>query len=143
MSYIEGRTVHDADSHVMELPGTIMEFLESPAGEQAPSMVYSSLMQSLARDDPRRALDWAASLRTDQVQLIRFDSACRHAKSRCPTLWHLSSVGTDTYGTTSMILSLTSVGGSPSRVSVISFSVRYNSSRPSRPTPPSSRQPWR
>lgn len=28
MAYIEGRTVHDADSHVMELPGTILEFVE-------------------------------------------------------------------------------------------------------------------
>lgn len=29
MSYVERRTVHDADSHIMELPGTILEYLES------------------------------------------------------------------------------------------------------------------
>ncbi|HSG88743.1 MAG TPA: amidohydrolase family protein, partial [Pseudomonadales bacterium] len=28
MAYVEHRTVHDADSHVMELPGTILEYLE-------------------------------------------------------------------------------------------------------------------
>lgn len=27
MAYVEGQTVHDADSHIMELPGTILEFL--------------------------------------------------------------------------------------------------------------------
>ncbi len=29
MAYVENRTVHDADSHVMELPGTIERYLES------------------------------------------------------------------------------------------------------------------
>jgi predicted TIM-barrel fold metal-dependent hydrolase len=29
MSYVEGRRVHDADSHIMELPGTILGYLES------------------------------------------------------------------------------------------------------------------
>jgi uncharacterized protein len=29
MAYVEGRTIHDADSHVMELPGKILEYLES------------------------------------------------------------------------------------------------------------------
>lgn len=29
MPYVENRIVHDADSHVMELPGTILEFLEA------------------------------------------------------------------------------------------------------------------
>ena len=29
MAYVENRTVHDADSHVMELPETIVEFFES------------------------------------------------------------------------------------------------------------------
>ncbi len=29
MAYVENRTIHDADSHVMELPGKILEFMES------------------------------------------------------------------------------------------------------------------
>ena len=28
MAYVEGRTIHDADSHVMELPGTINEYID-------------------------------------------------------------------------------------------------------------------
>ncbi len=28
MAYVEGRTVHDADSHIMELPGTINRYLD-------------------------------------------------------------------------------------------------------------------
>ena len=28
MAYIENRTVHDADSHVMEMPDKILEYLE-------------------------------------------------------------------------------------------------------------------
>jgi hypothetical protein len=28
MAYVEGQTVHDADSHVMELPGTINRYLD-------------------------------------------------------------------------------------------------------------------
>lgn len=28
MPYVEGRTIHDADSHVMELPGTIIEYVD-------------------------------------------------------------------------------------------------------------------
>jgi len=33
MPYVENRIVHDADSHVMELPGTILEFLETAPHE--------------------------------------------------------------------------------------------------------------
>ena len=28
MPYVEGQTVHDADSHVMELPGTIERYID-------------------------------------------------------------------------------------------------------------------
>ena len=28
MAYVEGQTVHDADSHVMELPGTVNRYLD-------------------------------------------------------------------------------------------------------------------
>ena len=29
MPYVEGQTVHDADSHVMELPGTLERYIEA------------------------------------------------------------------------------------------------------------------
>ena len=29
MAYVENQTIHDADSHVMELPGTLDEYLEA------------------------------------------------------------------------------------------------------------------
>ncbi len=29
MPYVEGRTIHDADSHVMEMPEKILEFIEA------------------------------------------------------------------------------------------------------------------
>ena len=34
MAYVENATVHDADSHVMELPGTINEYLEAKYRDQ-------------------------------------------------------------------------------------------------------------
>jgi predicted TIM-barrel fold metal-dependent hydrolase len=34
MAYVENATVHDADSHVMELPGTINEYIEAPYRER-------------------------------------------------------------------------------------------------------------
>jgi predicted TIM-barrel fold metal-dependent hydrolase len=34
MAYVENRTVHDADSHVMEFPDTIVEFIESKYQQQ-------------------------------------------------------------------------------------------------------------
>jgi hypothetical protein len=30
MAYVKNTTVHDADSHVMELPGTINDYIEAP-----------------------------------------------------------------------------------------------------------------
>lgn len=33
MAYVEGRTIHDADSHVMELPDKILEYVESKHSE--------------------------------------------------------------------------------------------------------------
>ena len=29
MAYVEGQTIHDADSHVMELPGAILPYVEA------------------------------------------------------------------------------------------------------------------
>ena len=34
MPYVENRTIHDADSHVMEFPDTICEFIEAKFQQQ-------------------------------------------------------------------------------------------------------------
>ena len=40
MAYVEGQTVHDADSHVMELPGQLDTYVEPGA---APDQVLGSV----------------------------------------------------------------------------------------------------
>lgn len=40
----------------------MMEFLEGPSGAHAPNSVYRSIMQGLARENPERAMAWAAEL---------------------------------------------------------------------------------
>ena len=49
MAYVENRTVHDADSHVMELPGTIDQYLEQrflkPFQSQSQSRVSSQQIE--------------------------------------------------------------------------------------------------
>ena len=59
MPYVEGRTVHDADSHVMELPDTITHYLENRYQEAFAAeankavTVTSELADAVARhDDP-------------------------------------------------------------------------------------------
>ena len=34
MPYVEGQTIHDADSHVMELPGTINRYIDPKFREE-------------------------------------------------------------------------------------------------------------
>lgn len=46
MPYVEGQTVHDADSHVMELPGTIERYID-PAFREA----LSAKLRKAARDE--------------------------------------------------------------------------------------------
>ena len=47
MAYVEGMTVHDADSHVMELPGTIVDYAEAR---------FRDALK--ARSAPKVAADW-------------------------------------------------------------------------------------
>ncbi|WP_374573067.1 amidohydrolase family protein [Phenylobacterium sp.] len=61
MAYVEGYTVHDADSHVMELPGTIDGFLEAR---------YRKAFIEHARKD--RDLAWA-----DKARAMQADPAFR------------------------------------------------------------------
>ncbi len=56
MAYVEGRTVHDADSHVMELPGTIDGYLEAR---------YRDAFAERTRK--AEDLDWVAKVRALQA----------------------------------------------------------------------------
>jgi uncharacterized protein len=59
MAYVEGQTVHDADSHVMELPGTVNRYLDpkfrdafaEKAGARAQSAHWSQKVEA-EHDDP-------------------------------------------------------------------------------------------
>jgi uncharacterized protein len=59
MAYVEGQTVHDADSHVMELPGTINRYIDpkfrdaflEKAGARAQSAHWSDKIEA-KHDDP-------------------------------------------------------------------------------------------
>lgn len=67
MPYVEGQTVHDADSHVMELPGTIERYVD-PAFRDA----LSAKLRKAARDeawvDQARALQQDPEFRAGQVE---------------------------------------------------------------------------
>ncbi|MDZ7684020.1 MAG: hypothetical protein U5O39_02295 [Gammaproteobacteria bacterium] len=58
MAYVEGMTIHDADSHVMELPGKIIEYVEDKyrnalAEKVAPKQMPDWVDKALAmQDDP-------------------------------------------------------------------------------------------
>ena len=58
MPYIENRTVHDADAHVMELPDKIVEYLEKPFLEDFTAHANKSLEvpDELARTAARHRL---------------------------------------------------------------------------------------
>ena len=59
MAYVEGQTVHDADSHVMELPGTVNRYIDpkfrdafvEKAGARAQSAHWSDKIEA-KHDDP-------------------------------------------------------------------------------------------
>ena len=79
--YVENRTVHDADSHVMELPGTILEYLERAHHEAFRSHANKTVeMQDWARkagqqhDDPafRAGADSELLLRKNHLALGAF-----------------------------------------------------------------------
>ena len=59
MAYVEGQTIHDADSHIMELPGTINRYVDpkfrdafvAKAGAKAQSAHWSEKFEA-KHDDP-------------------------------------------------------------------------------------------
>lgn len=55
MSYVEGMTVHDADAHVMELPGTLERYIE-PAYREALQTVWRRAQKDTDWVEPARAL---------------------------------------------------------------------------------------
>ena len=86
MPYVANRTVHDADSHVMELPDTILAYLEQrylesfKAKANKPVTVTEDLAQAVARhNDPQfRAQDEAQLLlRKNHLALGAFDKVER------------------------------------------------------------------
>ncbi len=90
MAYIEGRTVHDADSHVMELPDKILEYLAPSVVEafiknaNKPITVSQDLQKAITlQSDPsfRAEDDAQLMLRKNHLALGAFD-----AKDRPKTL---------------------------------------------------------
>ena len=67
MPYVEGQTIHDADSHVMELPGTINPYIDPKfrerfvelAGAKAILPEWSAKIQEMQDDAEFRAGDEA------------------------------------------------------------------------------------
>ena len=90
MAYIEGRTVHDADAHVMELPNKILEYLAPSAVDafiktaNKPITVSQDLQNAIAlQSDPSFRAEDAAQLmlRKNHLALGAFE-----AKDRPKTL---------------------------------------------------------
>lgn len=70
--YVENRTVHDADSHVMELPGTILEYLERAHHEAFRSRANKTVeMQEWARKAGQKQDDPAFRAEADAQLLLR------------------------------------------------------------------------
>jgi predicted TIM-barrel fold metal-dependent hydrolase len=78
MPYVEGQTIHDADSHVMELPGTINPYIEPKlrerfvelAGAKAILPEWSSKIQAMQDDPEFRAGDEANLLLRKNYQAL-------------------------------------------------------------------------
>ena len=62
MSYVEGMTVHDADAHVMELPGTLEHYIE-PAYREVLGALWRRAQKDTAWVEPARALQQDAEFR--------------------------------------------------------------------------------
>lgn len=70
MAYVEGRTIHDADSHVMELPGTIDAYLD-PRHRQAFAERTTKPGADLSWVDKARALQAEPEFRAgDEANLL-------------------------------------------------------------------------
>ena len=78
MPYVEGQTIHDADSHVMELPGTINPYIDPKfrdrfvelAGARAILPEWSAKIQALQDDAEFRAGDEANLLLRKNYQAL-------------------------------------------------------------------------
>jgi predicted TIM-barrel fold metal-dependent hydrolase len=78
MPYVEGQTIHDADSHVMELPGTINPYIDPKfrarfvelAGAKAILPEWSAKIQALQDDPEFRAGDEANLLLRKNYQAL-------------------------------------------------------------------------
>ncbi|WP_309605703.1 amidohydrolase family protein [Phenylobacterium sp.] len=78
MPYVEGQTIHDADSHVMELPGTINPYIDAKfrdrfvelAGPKAILPEWSAKIQALQDDAEFRAGDAANLLLRKNYQAL-------------------------------------------------------------------------
>jgi uncharacterized protein len=78
MPYVEGQTIHDADSHVMELPGTINPYIDAKfrdrfvelAGPKAILPEWSAKIQALQDDPEFRAGDEANLLLRKNYQAL-------------------------------------------------------------------------
>ena len=78
MPYVEGQTIHDADSHVMELPGTINPYIDPKfrdrfvelAGPKAILPEWSEKIQAMQDDTEFRAGDEANLLLRKNYQAL-------------------------------------------------------------------------
>ena len=78
MPYVEGQTIHDADSHVMELPGTINPYIDPKfrdrfvelAGPKAILPEWSEKIQAMQDDAEFRAGDEANLLLRKNYQAL-------------------------------------------------------------------------
>lgn len=74
MPYATGRTYHDADSHIMELPGFLRDHARQAYRDRMPLLGVSAI-----GDDPEAGIDWAArtcplhedpAYRADEAELL-------------------------------------------------------------------------
>ena len=84
MPYVEGQTVHDADAHVMELPGTIEQYIDPAYRERLAEKLrrksdgFADEARALQRDAEFRAgADEALLLRKNYQAMGAFDAADR------------------------------------------------------------------
>ncbi|MDB5469879.1 MAG: amidohydrolase [Caulobacter sp.] len=84
MPYVEGQTVHDADAHVMELPGTIEQYIDPAWRERLAAKLrkksdgFADEARALQADPQFRAgADEALLLRKNYQAMGAFDSADR------------------------------------------------------------------
>ena len=81
MPYVEGQTIHDADSHVMELPGTINRYIDPKSraafaektgrGDESPHWSQKAQAQhDNQAEQPRFAQPRRGCFQIDRIALI-------------------------------------------------------------------------